>query len=74
MKMCKDCRWCRRHWLFGYKFARCAHANNMKLDSVTGKIKPEYTFASTVRIGNADDYCGEKGNWFEPKKRKWRAW
>ena len=77
MKLCKDCRYCRRAWFpipwASLEFAKCKSPEMLKLskpDLVDGSMKPHYNYCSTWRITDDADGCGPEGKWFEPKTEK----
>ena len=76
MKLCKDCKWCRRSFfqrLFGaWNFAECASPKALyEIDPLSGESRPYVSLCISQREYKKDErFCGRAGNWFEPKDAK----
>jgi len=74
LKLCKDCRWCKKDKDGGYKYAVCKSPKRhfKDIDMVSGEEKSknycdidrECRFLLSLMVS----VCGEKARWFEPKE------
>ena len=68
MKLCKDCNWVKRDWMFGWEFAKCKNPKSytFSADLVSGGEHHGYCSIERANYGTLNN-CGPEGKYFEPK-------
>ncbi len=66
MKLCKDCLYAKRHWLFGWEFAKCHAPQLVTIELVTGK-KEFGQYCVNQRKFDFNNACGRSAKHFQPK-------
>lgn len=68
MKICKDCQHAKRHWLFGWDFAKCRAPQLLKAHPVTGVTEADPSYCVNQRKFDYEPLmCGPNAKFFEPK-------
>lgn len=75
MKLCKDCKWAKRDWVFfwspqaQWKFAKCTRKTKTEASPVDGEPSTVEPYCAIERLGMEQwGDCGASAQFFESKK------